>query len=310
MKHGAVTAALIGNSLIATAKFTAAIITNSSSMLAESLHSLADVGNQVLLLVGINRSKRPPDAEHPFGYGKERYFWAFLVAVSLFFVGAVFSIYKGVEGLVHPRHLQDPVVNYIVLGLSVLFELYSLRAALHELKQYRQTALLRDLRNVKDPTLLVVLFEDSAALLGIIFAGLGVFLSHISGNPFFDAVASILIGLVLASVAFYLARNTMVLLIGRAASAHHRSLIEDAVKQVPEVGELLEVLTMHVGPDQILVNLHVNFKDGLDTCRLENAVDKVEKNIRAAVPEVGRIFVEAESLRKGKPKPAAGEKPN
>lgn len=299
-KHAAVTAALIGNCLIAVSKFTAAMITHSSSMLAESLHSAADVGNQVLLLVGITRSKRPPDTDHPFGYGKERYFWAFLVAVSMFFIGAVFSIYKGVEGLLHPRHLEDPVVNYVVLGLSVVFELYSLRTALQELKQYRQSGLLRDLRRVTDPTLLIVLFEDSAALVGILLAALGVFFSNMFGNPVFDAVASILIGLVLASVAFYLARNTMGLLIGQSASPEHRRLIENAVKNVPEVAQLIELLTMHVGPEQILVNLHVNFKDGLDTDRLEEVIDEVERRIREAVPEVGRIFVEAESLRKVK----------
>ncbi|MEW6448081.1 MAG: cation diffusion facilitator family transporter [Bacillota bacterium] len=303
-KNTAVMAALIGNSLIATAKFTAALLTNSSSMLAEGLHSLADVGNQVLLLVGINRSTRPPDEEHPFGYGKERYFWAFLVAVTMFFVGAVLSIYKGVEGLIHPRRLEDPFVNYIVLGLSVLFECYSLRAALHELKQYRKGGFLNDLKQIKDPTILIVLFEDSAALLGILFAALGVFLSSVLNNTVFDALASVFIGAILAFVAFYLARNTMGFLIGKSASPEQRALITAAIREVPEVSELLELLTMHVGPEQILVNLHVNFKNGLDTDQLEHAIDEVEKKIREAVPEVGRIFVEAESLRRFKRKPA------
>jgi cation diffusion facilitator family transporter len=218
----------------------------------------------------------------------------------MFFVGAVLSVYKGIEGLLHPRRLEDPIVSYIVLGFSVLFELYSLRAALQELKQHLRSGMFKRLRHATDPTLLIVLFEDSAALFGITLAALGVFLSSTFTNPVFDAAASILIGLVLASVAFYLARNTMGLLIGRSASSHQRGLIENAVKAVPEVAELLELLTMHVGPGQILVNLHVNFKDGLDTDRLEQAIDEVERKIREAVPEAGRIFVEAESLRKAK----------
>ncbi|MEW6174001.1 MAG: cation diffusion facilitator family transporter [Bacillota bacterium] len=302
-KNTAVVAALIGNCLIATAKLTAAVITHSSSMLAEFLHSLADVGNQVLLLVGISRSTRPPDAEHPFGYGKERYFWAFLVAVTMFFVGAVLSIYKGVEGVLHPHRLEDPLVNYIVLGLSVLFESYSLRAAIRELKSLRKGSLFSSLRQTKDPTLLIVFFEDTAAMLGIVLAALGIFLSHIMNNAVFDALASVFIGLVLATVAFYLARNTMGLLIGQSASHHHRDLIIAAVNEIPEVVKLLEVLTMHVGPEQILVNLHVKFKEGLTTDELEKVIDDVEKRIRNAVPEVGRIFVEAESLRKIKPLP-------
>ncbi|MGO0123107.1 cation diffusion facilitator family transporter [Desulfothermobacter acidiphilus] len=273
----AVVAALMANSLIAAAKFVAAWLTHSSAMFAEGLHSLADVGNQVLLLVGINRSSRPPDHKHPFGYGKERYFWSFLVAVTMFFVGSVLSVYRGLEGIFNPRQLEDPLVNYVVLGLSLLFEGYSLRVAMSEAKQLVRGAWLRGLKEIKDPTLLVVLFEDSAALLGLLLALLGVSLSAISGRVIFDALASIFIGLILGTVAFHLARHTMDFLIGRSASPEQCRLIAAAVREVPEVAELVELLTMHIGPDQILVNLSVNFKDGLDTDQIEQAIDKIEK---------------------------------
>lgn len=299
-KNAAVTAALVGNCLVAAAKFTAALITGSAAMLAESLHSLADTGNQVLLLVGISRSRRPADTEHPFGYGKERFFWAFLVAVTMFFVGAVMSVYKGVEGIFYPHPLEKPLVNYSVLALSVFFEGFALRTAYREFKQHRRAGLLRDLHEAKDPSTLTILFEDSAALTGIAVAALGIFLSRELDNPFYDALASVIIGLVLAVVAFFLARETKALLIGESASRYDRERIADAVRQVPEVSALMDLLTMHIGPDEILVNLNINFKDGLDTDRLELVIDEVEKRIRQAVPEVGRIFIEAETLRRAK----------
>jgi len=298
IKNAAVTAALAGNCLVAAAKLIAAVSTGSSAMLAESLHSLADTGNQVLLLVGISRSRRPADEEHPFGYGKERFFWAFLVAVTMFFVGAVMSVYKGVAGMLHPRPLENTAVNYAVLAASVFFEGFALRTAYREFKRHRRAGLLRDLHEAKDPSTLTVLFEDSAALTGIALAALGIFLSQKLGTPVYDALASVLIGLVLAVVAFFLARETRALLIGESASRHDRRRIAAAVRQVPEVSALMDLLTMHIGPDEILVNLNINFRDGLDTDRLEQVIDEVEKRIRQAVPKVGRIFIEAETLRR------------
>lgn len=292
----AVWAAFIVNTVIAIAKFTVAFLTGSAAMLAEAFHSLADTGNQVLLLVGLRLSGKPPDAQHPFGYGKERFFWAFVVAISMFAIGATFSIYEGIRGLMRPHPLLNPWLNYLILGAGVFLESIALRIAYKEFTATRKFGIWRSLREAKDPALITVLFEDSAALVGIMLALAGILLTQVTGNTMYDAIASVIIGVMLAGIAYFLARETKGLLIGESASEEDRKKIFQAVSCVPEVSESIELLTMHIGPEEILVNLSVNFCDGLDTDQLEQAIDRIEREIKTAVPLVGRIFIEADTL--------------
>lgn len=302
----AIWAAFIVNTVISTVKFVAAFLTGSSAMLAESFHSLADTGNQVLLLLGLRLSGRPPDVQHPFGYGKERFFWAFVVAISMFAVGATFSVYEGIKGFFYPHQLVNPTLNYIILGLGVFLESIALRIAYREFNATRKFGIWRSLREAKDPALLTVLFEDSAALVGIVLALAGIYLTQITGNGLYDSAASVTIGLMLAGIAFFLARETKGLLIGESASEEDRTKILHAVCSVPEVSESIECLTMHIGPEEILVNLSVNFCDGLNTDQVEQAIDRIEREIKKAVPMVGRIFIEADTLLRSRREGDAG----
>jgi cation diffusion facilitator family transporter len=292
----AVYAALLGNGLIAVFKFVAAWQTGSSAMLAEGLHSLADTGNQVLLLLGLRLSQRPPDVRHPFGYGKDRFFWAFVVAMSMFTVGAAFSIREGIERLFHPQPLENLIWNYAALGFAVVFETFALRIAFREFRGLvKNQSLWSAVRNVKDPALLTVLFEDTAALVGIILAAGGITAAALTGNYIFDGLASVLIGVVLAAVAFVLAVESRDMLLGESATERDKERMMEAIKGVPEVEKVIELLTMHIAPDDILVNLSVNFRDDLTTDQLEMAIDRIEREVRKAVPEVNRIFIEAET---------------
>jgi cation diffusion facilitator family transporter len=297
----AVLAALFGNFGVAVAKLIAAVITGSSAMLAETLHSFADTGNQVFLLLGLRLGRRQPDEEHPFGYGRERYFWAFIVALSIFSLGAVFSILEGLDKIRHPHGIEQVGYSYGALALAFLFEAYALSVAWREFSHWRARnpgPLLRSIRTSKSPTILVVLFEDSAALLGILVAATGITLTVLTGNPLWDGLASLVIGVILLFAAFFIGWRTRGLLIGEGATEADRRRIREAVLGVEEVEDLLEVLTLHLGPEDILVNLNVHFRDGLDTDRLEAVVDEIESRIRAAVPAARRIFIEAESLRR------------
>jgi cation diffusion facilitator family transporter len=295
-------AALIGNSLIAITKFAAAIITHSSAMLSEGIHSLVDTGNQLLLLYGLKRSKQPADREFPFGHGKELYFWSFVVAILIFAVGAGVSIYEGVRHTLHPRPIGSPYVNYIVLGLAMVFEgaawLYAWRA----FKKYKgHRGYLRAVREGKDPSMFVVLFEDSAAMLGLIVAFCGVFLADVTGILYFDGVASIVIGLILGATAAWLAYETKSLLIGEAAHPEVVACIRDIAGSVPEIEHVNEVLTMHMGPEYILVNLSVDFVDTAAADQIEEIIAAIDRKLKEQIPEVKRVFVEAESHRPGKP---------
>jgi len=303
----AVWAAFIVNTVISTVKFIVAFFTGSSAMLAEAFHSLADTGNQLLLLLGLRLSVKPPDAQHPFGYGKERFFWAFVVAISMFAVGASFSVYEGIRGFLHPHRIVNPWLNYIILGLGVFLESIALRIAYREFSATRKFGIWRSLREAKDPALLTVLFEDSAAMIGIAMALTGILLTQITGNALYDSVASVLIGLMLAGIAFFLARETKDLLIGESASEEDRNKILKAVCSVPEVSESIELLTMHIGPEEILVNLSVQFCDGLDTDQVEQAIDRIEREIKAEVPMVGHIFIEADTLLRSRREGNAGK---
>jgi cation diffusion facilitator family transporter len=291
-------AALIGNSLIAITKFAAASITGSSAMLSEGIHSLVDTGNQGLLLHGLKRSRRPPDPQFPFGHGKEVYFWSFIVAILIFAVGAGISIYEGIHQLMDPHAITDPYINYIVLGLAMIFEGVAWTVAFVEFNKTRgKLGYYEAVRSGKDPTLFVVLFEDSAAMLGLVVAFAGVALTDLTGIVYFDGIASILIGAVLAGTAAWLAFETKGLLIGESAS---RRVVEGIRKIVLEFREVLyvnEVLTMHMGPDFVLLNLAVKFSDETTALELETTISRIEKQIKKEYPLVKRVFVEAEKQR-------------
>src|SRR5918911_355699 len=246
-------AALAANSGIAVAKTAAAVISGSSAMFAEALHSFADTGNQGLLLLGMKRSERPPDEEHPFGHGKERFFWTFVVAVSLFTLGAGFSIYHGVTGLIHGHEVPDPLIALVVLGVAAVFESLALRTAWQQFQAKRGRRSVRQaLREAKDPEILTVLGEDTAALGGIAVAILGIVLSRLTGEPAFDAAASIAIGLILGAVAFFLAREMLGLLLGEAATRPVRRRIVEVTERFDAVERVVALRTMHLGPQELL----------------------------------------------------------
>jgi cation diffusion facilitator family transporter len=291
-------AALIGNTLIAITKFAAAAFTGSSAMLSEGIHSLVDTGNQGLLLYGLKRAKRPPDRQFPFGHGKEVYFWSFIVAILIFAVGAGISIYEGVHQLMDPHAITDPVINYAVLALAMVFEGIAWTYAFVEFNKTRgNLGYFEAVRNGKDPTLFVVLFEDTAAMLGLIIAFAGVALAHSTGIVYFDGIASILIGVVLAGTAAWLAYETKGLLIGESAGRHVIEGIRKLVLDFREVMHINEILTMHMGPDFVLLNLAVKFSDEATALELEITISRIEKQIKREYPLVKRVFVEAEKRR-------------
>jgi cation diffusion facilitator family transporter len=288
-------AALAGNTLIAITKFIAAGITGSSAMISEGIHSLVDTGNQVLLLYGMKRAKKPADERFPFGHGKEIYFWSFVVAILIFALGAGISIYEGVIHIVHPKPVSDTFINYIVLGLAILFEGAAWLFAFKEFTAVKgKWGYIEAVQRGKDPTMFVVLFEDSAAMLGLAVALVGILLADLTGILYFDGIASILIGFILGGTAVWLAYETKGLLIGEAANLPVRQGIRDIVQKADYVGHVNEVLTMHMGPDYILVNISVDFIDDAVSDDIENAVAKMDKEIKQQFPNVKRVFIEAE----------------
>lgn len=291
-------AALVGNLLVAVTKAGAAAWTGSSAMLSEAIHSFVDTGNEILLLYGMRRSARRPDPAHPLGYGRELYFWSFIVALLIFALGAGVSIYEGIGHIRRPEPISDPVVNYVVLGLAFLFEgaswlvsLRQFRAAKGELGYYQA------FRRSKDPPAFMVLFEDSAALLGILIAAFGTFAASSLGQPVLDGVASILIGLVLGTVAVLLARESKSLLIGERAD----SRLGDAILRIAAEERGIEsangVLTVQLAPDQIVAALSVDFADNLRAHEVEAAVLAIEQKVRAAHPNVVALFVKPQAQR-------------
>jgi cation diffusion facilitator family transporter len=289
-------AALVGNTLIAVTKFAAAIFTNSSAMMSEGIHSLVDTGNQILLLHGMKQAKKPADERFPFGHGKEVYFWSFVVAILVFAVGAGVSVYEGIHHILHPVPVKDPFVNYIVLGLAMLFEGSAWFFALREFSRAKgKWGMVEAVQRGKDPTMFVVLFEDSAAMLGLVVAFAGVWLGQATGNFIFDGIASVIIGLILGGTAIWLAYETKGLLIGESANQHVVQGIRQLVDAYPSVLHVNEVLTMHMGPDFVLVNLSLDFKDNLNTGDLETTITRIDKAIKAAYPRVKRVFIEAEA---------------
>lgn len=292
-------AALIGNSLIAVTKFIAAAITGSSAMFSEGIHSVVDSGNQVLLLYGLRRSKKPPDELYPFGHGKEVYFWGFVVAILIFAVGAGISLYEGIHHVLAPEPIGGFLVNYVVLGLAIMFESFSLYFALREFSRAQgEKGYLETVRESKDPNLFVVLFEDLAAMLGLLVALVGILLGHLTGNPYFDGGASIAIGVILAGTAAWLAYETKGLLIGESADAKIVAGIRDIARRAQGVTHVNEVLTMHMGPEFILVNLSADFADDTSATALETGIAKLDESIRQAYPDVKRVFIESEARKR------------
>ena len=289
-------AALIGNFLIALTKFIAFFITKSSAMLSEGVHSVVDTGNQILLLYGLRRARRPADEQYPFGHGKEIYFWGFVVAIMIFTVGAGVSIYKGIHHLLHPVTIQNPTLNYIVLACALVFEGAAWFFALTEFKKVKgRRSYLEAVHLGKDPSMFVVLFEDSAAMLGILVAFAGIFLSEVTGNPVYDGAASVVIGLILAGTAAWLAYEIKGLLIGESARPEIVKGVREIAKSYPKIKHVNEVLTLHMGPDFILLNLSVDFADTVLTGDLEDTISSLDRHIKQVYPKIKRVFVEAEA---------------
>ena len=288
-------AALFGNLLISIIKFAAAIFTRSSAMFSEGIHSLVDTGNQVLLLFGISQSKKPADENFPFGHGKEIYFWSFAVAILVFAFGAGISLYEGIKHVIHPTPITNYNINYIVLALSILFEGAAWFFAFKEFKKTKgDLGYFQAVNRGKDPTIFVVLFEDSAAMISLFVALIGIFLNQMTGIHIFDGIASIIIGLILGSTAVWLAYETKSLLIGEAAEPEVVQGIKDICSKGSGVNRINEVLTLHMGPDYILVNISIDFHDSLPVGNVEKTINSMAVAIKTKFPRVQRVFVEAE----------------
>jgi cation diffusion facilitator family transporter len=292
----AIFAALAGNTLIAVTKFFAAATTGSSAMFSEAIHSVVDTGNQGLLLYGIKRSSRPADRSHPFGYGLELYFWTFVVAILIFGLGAGISIYEGIAKVKAPHPITDSTFNYIVLGIAMIFEAGAWYIAFKEFRKSKgSVGLITAVRRSKDPTIFTVLFEDTAALLGLLVAVVGIYLSEAFNLPILDGVASILIGIILAATAALLAYECKGLLTGESASDAVVSRIKWIIAENANVLHVNEVLTLHLGPNDILLNVSIDFKDGLSSSQVEEAISNFESRIKGEFPEITRVFIEAQS---------------
>jgi cation diffusion facilitator family transporter len=298
----AIYAALVGNSLIAVTKFAAASYTGSAAMMSEGIHSLVDTGNQVLLLYGIKRSSRPASAEFPFGHGKEIYFWCFVVAMLIFALGGVISMYKGWQHLVHPAAIESISINYVVLGLALVFEGVALWVAIKEFNRSRGSIGIREaVIGGKDPTLFVVVFEETAALLGLLLALLGLVLYQITGNPVFDALASISIGVVLVLTAILLAVESKNLLIGESAEPKIVAVIQELLGNDERILGVNEVATLHMGPDFIVVTVSADFVDAISAEQLERSVTDLNGRIKGIDPRIQRVFIEAERREDHRP---------
>ncbi len=295
----AIYGAIAANTAIAICKFTAAFFTGSSTMFSEAIHSLVDTGNGFLLLVGIKKSKKPADATHPFGYGKEIFFWSFIVALLIFALGGGIAIYEGIKHIKDPQPLTNTGWNYLVLVLAMIFEGAALRVALQEFKVSRGSKpFIKALVESKDSTTVAVVIEDTAALLGLLIAFLAVFLGQQTGWVYFDGIGSLLIGALLISVSLFFAIECKALLIGEGLLSEDIEKITSILDKEPQVLKYRRPLSLYFGPNQVLVNLEVNFVDELTSDDIEDTIDRIESQIKTALPVVNRIFIEAETLIK------------
>lgn len=285
--------------LIAATKFVAAYFSGSSAMIAEAVHSLVDSAGGLLLLLGTHRARRPADALHPLGHGKELYFWSLIVALLFFSLGGGVSLYEGVNHMLHPEPITNPKWSYIVLGASALFTLGSSIVAFRGFQaQAKGRGYWTTFRRSKDPTFFTLLLEDLAELSGLGLATLGIFLSQRLHRPYLDGAASVAVGLVLATVAVLLARESKGLLIGEGASEEELTAIADAAREDPAVVAVRRPLTMYFGPQNVLVAMDVEFRPELTGVEIARAVDRLEERIRAEDPDVSNIYLETESLRR------------
>ena len=293
----AIIVALFGNLCIAIGKFVGSFFSGSSAMFSEGIHSLVDTGNQVLLLYGLKKAEVPADDRYPFGRGKEIYFWSFVVSIIIFAAGGGFSLYEGIHKVMDPSPTKPSSLNYIVLVASILIEAgvcyYAYKAFA---KDKGEMGALEAIREGKDPSLFVVLFEDFAAIIGLFIALIGVGLTDSSGNPIYDAIASVCIGVLLILVALWLAIETKGLLIGESAHKPVVDQIKKLASEHPEVEAVKQVLTMHLGPNDILLNMSLDFKDSIPAGDLEKSIAKLTQEIKQMNPRFKRVFIEAESL--------------
>jgi cation diffusion facilitator family transporter len=294
----AIVAAFFANLGIAIAKFVGFLFTSSASMLAESIHSFADTGNQGLLLLGGRRARKAPDKEHPFGYGRERYFWAFVVALVLFSLGSLFAIFEGIEKIRHPHELDSIEWAIAILVVAIGLESISMRTAVVEVNHARGSVPLRRyIRRAKEPELPVVLLEDAGALLGLVIALTAIIVAKVTDNAVWDGVGTLSIGILLGIIAVVLAIEMKSLLIGEGASSEHLQAIERAIAGSPDVEHLIHLRTQHIGPDELLVGAKVQFLNGLDVAQLAAAIDRLETLVRAAVPIARPLYIEPDILR-------------
>ena len=289
-------AALAGNLAIALTKFAAAFFTGSSAMLSEGVHSLVDTGNGGLLLYGMHRAARPADRTHPLGHGRELYFWSFIVALLVFALGAGVSFYEGIVHIMAPEPVANVKVNYVVLGLSFLFEGSSWLVALKEFRREKGTqGWLQAVQSSKDPSVYTVLFEDSAALLGLIVAFAGILAAQLLEMPELDGAASIGIALILGATAIFLARESKGLLIGEPASLEVQKKVLAIAQQDPAVQRANGVLTVHLGPQEIVAGLSIEFEDHLAAPEIEACVERIEARLKKEMPEITRLFVKPQT---------------
>lgn len=293
--------AMFSDGAIASAKFIAAAYSGSTVMLSEALHSLADTSTQVLLLAGRTFSLRPATAQHPFGHGKERFFWPLIVSFLIFSIGGVLSVTRGIEQIRHPRPLLYLERNLLVFLISLILDSVSWFTAFREFTRSSSTSFWQTIRDSKTPGVLAVFLEDTAGIAGVGIAALGTLAVSRTRMWMIDGLTSLLIGTLLFLVAFIIAAKTRSLLIGESASDEVLRTIREVVESTVGVERLINLLTMHLGPEEILINLDLEFKDGLNTQRIESIIDQIEQRIRAAVPGARKIFIEAESPPKTNP---------
>lgn len=291
-------AALIANGIIAVVKFMAAAVTGSSAMFSEGIHTTVDTGNQLMLLLGLRRAEKPADRFHPFGYGKEIYFWSFIVAIMVFAIGAGISIYEGIHSVIDPHPIENAIVSYSVLGAAMMMTGIAWYFAWKEFKRVKgDRGYFEAVQKEKNPTTFVVLFEDSAALLGLIVAITGIGLSQWTGRPVFDGLASIVIGLILGTTATWLAYETKGLLIGESADPRILKEVEETLASFQGIKSVNEALTLHMGPHFILLNISVDFKDDLSSRDVEETTAELTREIKKRFPLIKRIFVESEKSK-------------
>ena len=294
----AIIAAFAANLGIAIAKFIGFLLTSSASMLSESIHSTADAGNQGLLLLGQRRARRAADEEHSFGYARERYFWSFVVALVLFSLGSLFSLFEGIEKIRHPHEIDSVMIALVILGVAMLLELWSFRTAIHEARPHKGSSSWASyIRHSREPELPVVLLEDFGALIGLVFAFSALIVAEVTGDAMWDGIGTLGIGILLGVIAIVLAIEMKGLLIGESATRDNVRLIEDAITGSTDVLQLIHLRTQHLGPEELLVGAKIQFRDTLDMNGLARAIDDTEARVRAVVPIARPMYIEPDIFR-------------